>query len=643
MKRATCFLVVIASVLAFIPQVVFAVSRKADKLNRQGAALLAKGELDAAAAKFRKAIELEPNYAPPHTNLCIVLLQKQEASEALAECQQAVRADPDDSGAHFTLGQALLATENLDPALTEFREAARLQPRDPDAHLYLGKILEEKGDLNGAIAEYRTSYQLNPGGAPAREAYERLTRQTGLVPVAPTPPVQPTTSPDAGTVSGSVYTSQFFGFSYPFPEGWHVQSRQAQEKVPERGHEYLYRENPNAASSESAAEHQAGMQRTFFLFGATEKEETEMAPPSVQIVAFDLYSERSTPGLDEIIQALTQGFKAAGARELGPHGELRVADHQFVTIQLELPVNPSGHPGAPTVEEWALTVHGDYALGWHFVANDGNGLERIARTLNGVSFTSKVQAAAAPARQAEVPSNDRPAKPTSGFQDEGTFLIYGEKNKLIATDNFKWQSDGSYSSECVSSESRKPQTRQTTITPDKTGEWADIHGTIKPKQAIELVREGNQVSARVNGKPTGTVIVKPGMLPFHFNVGDYEPALFSLAIRLYDKSKTGEQELPLFDFLTSAGNHEASGTLTMGGTRETQVAGQSLRLTEFGYDVFEMVPIGHGLVNGSYWPFSFWADEDGKIYVGRAADLAFVRKGYESLLSDPRLKGSPLK
>ena len=55
-----------------------------------GTALQAKNQLDEAIAEYRKAIELDPKYAPAHYNLGNALRAKNQLDEAIAEYKKAI-------------------------------------------------------------------------------------------------------------------------------------------------------------------------------------------------------------------------------------------------------------------------------------------------------------------------------------------------------------------------------------------------------------------------------------------------------------------------------------------------------------------------------------------------------------------------
>jgi len=73
--------------------------------NNLGQALLQKGQVDEALAQFRRALEINPNYAEAHNNLAIALYQKGQVDEAIAQFQEALRLKPDYKDAQDNLAK----------------------------------------------------------------------------------------------------------------------------------------------------------------------------------------------------------------------------------------------------------------------------------------------------------------------------------------------------------------------------------------------------------------------------------------------------------------------------------------------------------------------------------------------------------
>lgn len=85
-----------------------------------------------AAAEFREAIRLDPQYAEAFNNLGITLAEQGELEVAADAFRQAVRLDPQDAESQSNLGHALLELGLSMEAIGPLQEALRLDPTAPD-------------------------------------------------------------------------------------------------------------------------------------------------------------------------------------------------------------------------------------------------------------------------------------------------------------------------------------------------------------------------------------------------------------------------------------------------------------------------------------------------------------------------------
>jgi tetratricopeptide (TPR) repeat protein len=131
-------------------------------LNNVGVGDYEKGNLNAAIAKYREAIRLNPGFAEAHSNLCLALSDKGNTDEAIAECRQAIRLKPNLAEAHTNLGFLIYQKGDADEAITEYRDAIRLKPDLAEAHSNLCLALSDKGNADEAIAECRQAIRLKP-------------------------------------------------------------------------------------------------------------------------------------------------------------------------------------------------------------------------------------------------------------------------------------------------------------------------------------------------------------------------------------------------------------------------------------------------------------------------------------------------
>jgi Flp pilus assembly protein TadD len=115
------------------------------------------GDWDGAAAEYRAAIRLKPNYAEAHQDLGVALIMKSDTDGGIQELREAVRLNPNDPDAHYLLGIGYSRKNNWDQVIQEQREAIRLKPDNPKAHQVLGKAFARKEDWDASAPELRAS------------------------------------------------------------------------------------------------------------------------------------------------------------------------------------------------------------------------------------------------------------------------------------------------------------------------------------------------------------------------------------------------------------------------------------------------------------------------------------------------------
>jgi tetratricopeptide (TPR) repeat protein len=125
-----------------------------------------KRDYDGAIVCFRTAIELEPENALVHYNLGCALSGKDRVEEAITCYQKAIVLDPKFAKAHYKLAMTLSGKGGVEEAIAHLREVIAIDPKRADAHFHLGAILcDFKRDFDGAIGSFTKVLELNPKDA----------------------------------------------------------------------------------------------------------------------------------------------------------------------------------------------------------------------------------------------------------------------------------------------------------------------------------------------------------------------------------------------------------------------------------------------------------------------------------------------
>jgi tetratricopeptide (TPR) repeat protein len=110
----------------------------------------------AAAALYRRAIELRPSFPAAHVGLARILLDLNDYKKALAEIEEARASRPLYAEASAVEGRIYRYAAFWDDAIASFRRAIREgRGFQPEAHTGLALLLEEKGMNEEAAAEFR--------------------------------------------------------------------------------------------------------------------------------------------------------------------------------------------------------------------------------------------------------------------------------------------------------------------------------------------------------------------------------------------------------------------------------------------------------------------------------------------------------
>lgn len=129
--------------------------------------------------EFKRAIELEPNYAYPHQRYAFLLAALGRSTEAKTEITTALKLDPNSTSINADVAQILWFSGDYQASITQFRNAIEIDPSQPMAaslHRWLGLIYEERSMHEQAVAEFIESLRLQNGSperiSALRQAYD---------------------------------------------------------------------------------------------------------------------------------------------------------------------------------------------------------------------------------------------------------------------------------------------------------------------------------------------------------------------------------------------------------------------------------------------------------------------------------------
>jgi eukaryotic-like serine/threonine-protein kinase len=116
--------------------------------------------------EFKRAIELNPNYATAHHWYCLYLVAAGRPDEAIAEVRRAQEADPLAPTLRSTAGVVFYQARRYEQAVEQLHKALEMDPNFPGGHLWLGLVYEQMGRSEEAIAELHKAASLSGGEPP---------------------------------------------------------------------------------------------------------------------------------------------------------------------------------------------------------------------------------------------------------------------------------------------------------------------------------------------------------------------------------------------------------------------------------------------------------------------------------------------
>jgi tetratricopeptide (TPR) repeat protein len=141
-----------------------------EALFGRGVAYAKRGQVEAAAGCYERALALQADFPEALHNLGTLRMDHGQAEAAIDCYRRALAIQPDFAQAHSNLGAALLASGQPEDAIAALQRAIALKPDYADAHYNLGAAQRVQGDLPAAVKNFRAALERRPAFAQAHHA-----------------------------------------------------------------------------------------------------------------------------------------------------------------------------------------------------------------------------------------------------------------------------------------------------------------------------------------------------------------------------------------------------------------------------------------------------------------------------------------
>ena len=116
--------------------------------------------------EFKRALELNSNYATGHHWYGAFLITRGQFAEAEAELERAEHLDPLSLIIVAEAGEPYYFSREYDKAIAHYQKALQLDENFWAAHFFLGMAFEQKHDFTQAVSELQAAVKLSGGSPP---------------------------------------------------------------------------------------------------------------------------------------------------------------------------------------------------------------------------------------------------------------------------------------------------------------------------------------------------------------------------------------------------------------------------------------------------------------------------------------------
>jgi len=148
----------------------------AQNYTQQGLGYMQAGYNDLAWQRFRRALDIEPDYSAAHNGIALLYEKLKQPSQADEHFLRAVTLDPGDSSAQTNYGSFLCRQGRVEEAEQRFLQALKnsLYPNPEIAYTNAGVCLYRSGEVARAERYLRSALEIDPRMPPALYAMAEI-------------------------------------------------------------------------------------------------------------------------------------------------------------------------------------------------------------------------------------------------------------------------------------------------------------------------------------------------------------------------------------------------------------------------------------------------------------------------------------
>ncbi|MEO8881190.1 MAG: tetratricopeptide repeat protein [Gemmatimonadaceae bacterium] len=136
--------------------------------NNLGVAQYHGGETEAAVDSFRAALSSQPNFVKAWLNLALLLFRGKRLQLGLESYRQVLTLEPEQAVAWNGVGLVLAELKKFEDARNAFGRSIHSRPAFAEAHYNLGFTLSNLGDFEGALRATKRALELDPDYTPQK-------------------------------------------------------------------------------------------------------------------------------------------------------------------------------------------------------------------------------------------------------------------------------------------------------------------------------------------------------------------------------------------------------------------------------------------------------------------------------------------